>query len=159
MDQKEKTQQQQNKKANITTLVRGGNRTRDLWHRSVMQRPLEQRSLSIAIKLLNYFKVIGQNVNKQSRFCGPHFWLAVHGKPVLFWKGTSGLKFPCFLFYACERDGPIWVSGGSDIITKTTEHFLDGNDNLMAEFFRLWWWHDKLFLNIQNMSFKTFVMI
>ena len=35
------------------------------------------------------------------------FWLAVHGKPVLFWKGTSGWKFPCFLFYACERDGPI----------------------------------------------------
>ena len=30
-----------------------------------------------------------------------HFWLAVHGKPVLFWKGISGLKFPCFLFYAC----------------------------------------------------------
>ena len=29
------------------------------------------------------------------------FWLAVHGKPVLFWKGISGLKFPCFLFYAC----------------------------------------------------------
>jgi len=30
-----------------------------------------------------------------------HFWLAVHGKPVLFWKGISGLKCPCFLFYAC----------------------------------------------------------
>jgi len=29
------------------------------------------------------------------------FWLAVHGKPVFFWKGISGLKFPCFLFYAC----------------------------------------------------------
>jgi len=29
------------------------------------------------------------------------FWLAIHGKPVLFWKGISGLKFPCFLFYAC----------------------------------------------------------
>jgi len=29
------------------------------------------------------------------------FWLAVHGKPILFWKGISGLKFPCFLFYAC----------------------------------------------------------
>ena len=29
------------------------------------------------------------------------FWLAVNGKPVLFWKGISGLKFPCFLFYAC----------------------------------------------------------
>ena len=26
------------------------------------------------------------------------FWLAVHSKPVLFWNGTSGLKFPCFLF-------------------------------------------------------------
>ena len=30
-----------------------------------------------------------------------HFWLAVHGKPVLFWKGISGLKIRCFLFYAC----------------------------------------------------------
>jgi len=29
------------------------------------------------------------------------FCLAVHGKPVLFWKGISGLKFPCFLFYLC----------------------------------------------------------
>ena len=29
------------------------------------------------------------------------FCLAVHGKPVLFWKGISGLKFPCFLFYSC----------------------------------------------------------
>ena len=29
------------------------------------------------------------------------FWLAVHGKPVLFWKDISGLKFPCFQFYAC----------------------------------------------------------
>jgi len=28
------------------------------------------------------------------------FLLAVHGKLVLFWKGISGLKFPCFLFYA-----------------------------------------------------------
>ena len=25
------------------------------------------------------------------------FWLAVNGKPVLFWKGISGLKFPCFI--------------------------------------------------------------
>jgi len=33
------------------------------------------------------------------------FWLAVHGKPVLFWKGISGLKFPCFLLYAYEGDG------------------------------------------------------
>ena len=31
-----------------------------------------------------------------------YFWLADHGKPVLFWKGLTGLKFPCFLFYACE---------------------------------------------------------
>jgi len=30
------------------------------------------------------------------------YWLAVHGKPVLVWKGISGLKFPCFLLYACE---------------------------------------------------------
>jgi len=29
------------------------------------------------------------------------FWLAVNGKPVLFWKSISGLKFPCFQFYAC----------------------------------------------------------
>ena len=26
------------------------------------------------------------------------FWLAVHGKPVLFWKCISGLKFHCFYF-------------------------------------------------------------
>jgi len=29
------------------------------------------------------------------------FWLALNGKPVLFWKGISGLKCPCFLFYVC----------------------------------------------------------
>ena len=34
------------------------------------------------------------------------FWLAVHGKPVLFWKGTSGLKFPCFLFMHANGTGP-----------------------------------------------------
>jgi len=27
---------------------------------------------------------------------GTYCWLAVNGKPVLFWKGISGLKFPCF---------------------------------------------------------------
>jgi len=35
-------------------------------------------------------------------FFNGSFWLAVHGKPVLFWKGISGLLFPCFLLYACE---------------------------------------------------------
>ena len=49
------------------------------------------------------------------------FWLAVHGKPVLFWKGISGLKFPCFLFYACVvalmEIGSSRVLGDSDIIT------------------------------------------
>ena len=35
-----------------------------------------------------------------------HFWLAVHGKPVLFWKGNSGLKFPCFLFMHANGTGP-----------------------------------------------------
>ena len=34
------------------------------------------------------------------------FWLAVHGKPVLFWKGISGLKFPCFLFMHAKATGP-----------------------------------------------------
>jgi len=34
------------------------------------------------------------------------FWLAVHGKPVLFWKGISGLKFPCFLFVHAKGTGP-----------------------------------------------------
>jgi len=33
-------------------------------------------------------------------------WLAVHGKPVLFWKGSSGLKFPCFLFMHANGTGP-----------------------------------------------------
>ena len=49
------------------------------------------------------------------------YWLAVHGKPVLFWKGISGLKFPCFLFYAYliarMEMGTSRVSGDSDIIT------------------------------------------
>ena len=35
-----------------------------------------------------------------------YFWLAVHGKPVLFWNGTSGLKFPCFLFMHANGTGP-----------------------------------------------------
>ena len=35
-----------------------------------------------------------------------YFWLAVHDKPVLFWKGTSGLKFPCFLFMHANGTGP-----------------------------------------------------
>jgi len=34
------------------------------------------------------------------------YWLAVHGKPVLFWKGNSGLKFPCFLFMHVNGTGP-----------------------------------------------------
>ena len=34
------------------------------------------------------------------------FWLAVHGKPVLFWKGTSVLKFPCFTFMHANGTGP-----------------------------------------------------
>ena len=34
------------------------------------------------------------------------YWLAVHGKPVLFWNGTSGLKFPCFLFMHANGTGP-----------------------------------------------------
>ena len=37
---------------------------------------------------------------------GTYCWLAVHGKPVLFWKGTSGLKFPCFLFMHANGTGP-----------------------------------------------------
>jgi len=32
--------------------------------------------------------------------------IAVHGKPVLFWKGNSGLKFPCFLFMHANGTGP-----------------------------------------------------
>ena len=35
-----------------------------------------------------------------------YFWLAVHGKPVLFWKGNSGLKFPCFLVIHANGTGP-----------------------------------------------------
>ena len=34
------------------------------------------------------------------------FWLADHGKPVLFWNGTSGLKFPCFLLMHANGTGP-----------------------------------------------------
>ena len=34
-------------------------------------------------------------------FLSGSFWLAVHDKPVLFWKSISGFKVPCFLFYAC----------------------------------------------------------
>ena len=33
-----------------------------------------------------------------TKFKNVSYWLAVY---VLFWKGNSGLKFPCFLFYAC----------------------------------------------------------
>jgi len=28
------------------------------------------------------------------------FWLAAHDKPVLLWKGISGLKFPCYFMHA-----------------------------------------------------------
>ena len=38
--------------------------------------------------------------------CNAIFWLAVHGKPVLFWKGISGLKFSCFLFMHANGTGP-----------------------------------------------------
>ena len=40
---------------------------------------------------------------------GVPFWLAVHGKPVLFWKGNSGLKFPCFLFMHANGTGPFKI--------------------------------------------------
>jgi len=33
------------------------------------------------------------------------YWLAVHGKPVLFWKGISGLQFPAFYFMHANGDG------------------------------------------------------
>jgi len=36
----------------------------------------------------------------------PHLMFNAHGKPVLFWKGTSGLKFPCFLFMHANGTGP-----------------------------------------------------
>jgi len=48
------------------------------------------------------------------------FWLAVHGKPVLFWKGISGLvsllSILCMLIARMEM-GTSPVSGDSYIIT------------------------------------------
>jgi len=48
----------------------------------------------------NHFVLVPINLTRLHCLQHP-YWLAVHGKPVLFWKGISGLKFPCFLFYAC----------------------------------------------------------
>ena len=43
------------------------------------------------------------------------FWLAVQASIVLEW--YFRFEVSLLSFYACERDGPIWASGGSDIIT------------------------------------------
>jgi len=47
------------------------------------------------------FRTEVTHVNVNVNFHYFLFWLAVNGKPVLFWKGISGLKFPRFLSYAC----------------------------------------------------------
>ena len=55
---------------------------------------------SVNIPLLSMF-LISCKVDRM-----PLCWLAVHGKPVLFWKGNSGLKSPCFLFMHANGTGP-----------------------------------------------------
>jgi len=48
-----------------------------------------------------YSSEFGQFANFDKNVVGGNvtlFWLAVHGTPVLFWKGISSLKFPFFLF-------------------------------------------------------------
>ena len=59
---------------------------------------------SISSKSLLYFRLCGSEDQYSCRFVEAAGSMPgnVHGKPVLFWKGISGLKFPCFLFYACE---------------------------------------------------------
>ena len=49
--------------------------------------------------------MVHTNTKDDTKMVNP-FWLAVHGKPVLFWKGISGLKFPCFLFMHANGTGP-----------------------------------------------------
>jgi len=61
-------------------------------------------------------------------------WLALNGKPVLFWKGISGLKCPCFLLYACERR---WESFEFRAVPILLRKLSNISLTVMAELFRL----------------------
>jgi len=73
-DKTMKTQHQQNKGVNIKILVRGGSRTRDLSHRSLMSNLLttESNEHIDVVKLFIRFKVMGRNTNKQNQICWSH---------------------------------------------------------------------------------------
>jgi len=67
LNEKVKTQQQQNKKSN---------RSQKLNPAPLVPKadalPQSQLRVSIVVKLFNCFDAMGRNVNKQSRICGPH---------------------------------------------------------------------------------------
>ena len=52
--------------------------------------PLSQLRVTIVVKLFNCFDAIGRNVNKQSRFCGPHIFnkkislICLHARITIF---------------------------------------------------------------------------
>jgi len=65
--------------------------------------------------------------NRYTRINRQHFWLGVHGMPVLFWKGISGFEIPllsilCMLIARMEM-GTTRVSGDSDNreVAKSTQ--------------------------------------
>jgi len=64
------------KNQTLKTLARAGNWTQDSCTQSqcVTIAPPSQLRESIVAKLFNCFDAIGQNVNKQSRICGPHIF-------------------------------------------------------------------------------------
>ena len=77
-----------------------------------------QLSVSIVIKLWICVSAIHRNINKHSRICGYYWFLACRSRQAsIVLERYFRFEVSLLSFYACERDGPIWVSGGSDIIT------------------------------------------
>jgi len=76
MDEKVKTQQQQNKQANKKSLPEPGIEpgTSSIPARCVTLRPRRQLNVLTQVKLLICFNVMGRNINKQSQICWPHFF-------------------------------------------------------------------------------------
>ena len=76
LDKMYKHNNNKTKKSNIKTLPEPGIEPGTSCTQSgcVTTAPPSQLRVSIVIKLFNCFDAMGQNVNKQSRICGPHIF-------------------------------------------------------------------------------------
>jgi len=109
LNEKVKTQQQQNKKWNIKPLLEPGMKPRT--------SPPSRLRVTIVVKLFNLFDAIGRTVNKQRRICGPHIfnkfvfsviflhaWITILGSfsYILF----TGVGFTAQIWLKCKHFRP-----------------------------------------------------